>query len=187
MDYTRNIDKVADCGLAGVSYNQVNTENALWGGSELFTVTQFKEQYGKIDTTEEDALISSLIVSARTMCEQYVGMNFIARDVIAVINNLNGGTYLPYGPVGAIASVVDIDDNAIATDGYKIVGTQFKQILWPRSEYLKITYTGGYVTCPTNLINAVKAQALFLFENRGDSAVGMSPLACLILNPLRRL
>lgn len=185
MDFNANVDKLQPK-CQGVSYNQVtDVANTLWAGSELFTVGEFKSDYAKIDTTEENGLISSLIVTARIMCEQYIGVNFIARTVVATINNTNGGTYLPYGPVGTISSVTDIDGNAITTDGYKVLGTEFKKILWPLTELI-VTYTGGYVTCPANLVNAVKAQTLFLFENRGDSTVGISPVAALILNPLRR-
>lgn len=185
MDFNANVDKIQPC-HTGVSYNQIlDVENALWGGAELFTAGEFKTDYAKIDVSTETNLISSLIVTARLMCEQYIGVNFIARTVVATINNNNGGTYLPYGPVGAITSVTDIDGNVITTDGYKLLGSQFKKVLWPLQELI-VTYTGGYTTCPDHLITAVKAQTLFLFENRGDSTVSMSPQACLILNPLCR-
>lgn len=186
MDFNKNADKINNC-YPGVSYNQVDVENTLAVTAELFDVGTFKSEYGKIDTTEENGLISSLITAARQMCEQYTGINFIARTVTAVINNTNGGTYLPYGPVGTITSVTDIDGNIIDATGYKVLGTEFKKILWPLQELI-VVYTGGYTAgnCPANLVNAVKAQTLFLFENRGDSAVGMSPVACQILNPVRR-
>jgi uncharacterized phiE125 gp8 family phage protein len=187
VDFNKNADKINDC-YPGVSYNQViDVENTLAVPAELFTVDQFKNEYGKIDTTVENNLISSLIIVSRQMCEQYTGINFIARTVTATINNNNGGTYLPYGPVGAIASVTDIDGNTIVTDNYKTLGNQFKKVLWPLQELI-ITYTGGYASgqCPEEFVNAVKAQTLFLFENRGDSTVSMSPVATLILNPLRR-
>ncbi len=188
MDYNKNVDKYCYDGLGGVSYNQVldidNTADVL---TELFTVTQFKDEYGKIDIADEDNLLSSLIIAARQMCEQHVGMNFIARQVVATLNNANGGVYLPYGPIGVITSVTDYDGNAIEATGYKIIGTQFKQVVDPTADYLQIIYTGGYAACPANLVNAVKAQTLFLYENRGDSSVGMSPLAQMILNPLKRI
>lgn len=185
MDYNRNVDKLTDW-PAGVSFNQVlDVDNGT--ASALFTVSDFKDQYGKVDNADEDILIALLIPAATKMCENYVGMNFTPRSVVAYINNLNGGTYLPYGPVGAIASVSDIDGNVLETGNYKITGIKFQQVQWPTTEYLVVTYTGGYTTCPQDLVNAVKAQTLFLYENRGDSSVGMSPLAMLILNPLKRI
>lgn len=187
MDLNANADKVREC-TGRLSFNQASDiDNTAAFGADLFTVAEFK-LYAKIDDfTEDDVLIGLMIGAAQKMCENYVGMNFRARTVTAIINNLNGGTYLPYGPIGAIASVEDIDGNTVVSGNYKIVGSQFKQVLWPTVDYLKVTYTGGYVTCPADLINAVKAQTLFLYENRGDSSTGMSPVATLILNPLKRL
>lgn len=186
MDYNRNADKFLE-DVPGISFNQVlDVDNTAAVSAELFSVNQFKAFYGKIDNSDEDSLIESLIIAARRMCEQYVGMNFKARTVVATINNLNGGTYLPYGPVGTVASVTDIDGNAIESGNYKITGSQFKQIQWPTSDYLVVTYTGGYADCPNELLTAVKAQVLFLYENRGDSSVSMSPQAAMILNPLKR-
>jgi hypothetical protein len=185
MDFNKNVDKINDC-YPGVSYNQViDVDNSAVVSSELFDIGTFKSEYGKIDTSEENALIGTLITTARRMCEQYSGINFIARQVTAAINNFNGGAYLPYGPVGTITSVTDIDGNVIDSTRYKILGSEFKKVLWPLQELIFV-YTGGYTTCPAELINAVKAQTLFLFENRGDGTVGMSPIAQMILNPLRR-
>ncbi len=185
MDYNKNADKIAD-ERCSVSYNQVEDVDNSQPIGLLFTVQQWKDEYGKVDTTEENALISSLITSAQRQCEQYIGVNFSARTVIATLNNGNGGAYLPYGPIGAVTSVTDIDGNVIdPTTGYKLLGSQFKKLLWPLGTVV-MTYTGGYVVCPDELINAVKAQVLFLYENRGDSQVGMSPVAAMILNPLRR-
>lgn len=186
MDYNANADKVDQ--LTGIlSYNQcIDIDNTASFGA-LMTLSEFKI-YAKLDDISlDDVLIVQLIAAAQRMCENYVGMNFAARTVIAIINNLNGGTYLPYGPVGTIASIADIEDNAITSGNYKIIGTQFKQVLWPTVDYLKVTYTGGYTTCPEYLVDAVRAQALYLYENRGDASTGMSPVAALILNPLKRL
>lgn len=187
MDFNANADKVDE--LTGkLSFNQrSDVDNTAAFGADLFTVAEFK-LYAKIDDfTEDDGLIGLLIGAAQRMCENYVGMNFRAREVIAIINNLNGGTYLPYGPVGTITSVYDADDNEVVSGNYKIIGSQFKQVLWPTVDYLKVTYTGGYVTCPVDLVNAVKAQTLYLYENRGDSSVGVSPIAAIIMNPLKRI
>ena len=184
MDFTRNIDKV-DFSLVGVSYNQIlDVSNEAAVATEPVTLQDIKD-WGKIDLSTDDTILSALITAARRMCEQYSGMNFTARTVTAIINNLNSGTYLPYGPIGAIASMTDMEGNVIDSGSYKITGNQFKQVQWPTMEYLSITYTGGYTTLPEDLKTAIKAQALYLSENRGD--IGMSPLAMQILNPIRRV
>lgn len=187
MDFNANADKVDE--LTGkLSFNQcLDVDNTAAFGADLFTVAEFK-LYAKIDDfTTDDPLIGLMIGAAQRMCENHVGMNFRAREVTAIINNLNGGTYLPYGPVGAITSVHDIDGNEIASGNYRITGSQFKQVLLPTIDYLKVVYTGGYVTCPVDLVNAVKEQTLYLYENRGDSSTGISPIVAIILNPLKRI
>lgn len=186
MDFFRNEDKLDDS-TGSLSFNQildVSIDEDISASQELFTVGQFKQHYGKIDTSDEDTLITALIPAARQMCERYVGMLFIAREVIATVNNLNGGVYLPYGPIGTITDVNDINGNEI-TD-YKITGTVFKQMQWPTYDLMAITYAGGYTTCPEQLITAVKEQTLWLYDNRGKEGVGMAPNAQMILNPLKR-
>jgi len=186
MDFYRNEDKLTDCNT-GLSFNQVlDVNNTAAVSAELFSVGQFKQHYGKIDTSDEDTLIEALITAARQMCENYVGMNFVPRAVTAIINNLNGGTYLPCGPIGAISSMSDQEGNVIASDSYRITGNQFKQVQWPTYDWLSITYTGGFTLCPEQLVTAVKEQTLWLYDNRGKEGVGLAPNAQMILNPLKR-
>ena len=190
MDYNRNVDQLDRWNTwaseSRLSYNQVIDVEIDESVTELFTVSEFKSDFAKIDTTAEDTLIGLLIMAARQMCEQYTGISFIAREVHAIINNSNGGTYLPYGPIGAIASVSDIEGNALTTDQYKVTGSLFKQLQWPRLEYIDLLYTGGYGVCPEYLVTSVKMQTLYLFEHRGDDNAGMSPDVKKILNPLIR-
>lgn len=186
MDYNRNVDKIGDCAL-GVSYNQVlDVDNTAAVGAELFTVQQLKDEFGKIDTAEEDALIAALITAARRLCEQWVGINFIAREVIATVNNSNGGSYLPYGPVSGTPTATDIDGGVI---DLTLTGSKFKQIRLPVTDFVQVTYVGGYASgqCPEELITAVKMQCLYMYENRGDVNVGLTTQAQQILLPLKRI
>lgn len=186
MDFYRNEDKLEDS-TGSLSFNQileVDIEEAVTAAGELFTVGQFKQHYAKIDTSDEDTLIEALIPAARQMCERYVGMIFIPREVRAIINNSNGGAYLPYGPVNAVDSLADQEGNVI-TD-YRITGSTFKQLQWPTYDWIQLIYTSGYAVCPQHLITAVKEQTLWLYDNRGKEGVGMAPNAQMILNPLKR-
>lgn len=188
MDFFRNEDKLEDSS-GSLSFNQildVEISEGLTAAEELFTVGQFKQHYGKIDTSDEDTLIEALIPAARQMCERYVGILFIAREVTATLNNLNGGVYLPYGPIGQLYTITDINGNTIASGSYQLTNTAFKQLQYPTYDWISITYDGGYTTCPQNLITAVKEQTLWLYDNRGKEGVGMAPNAQMILNPLKR-
>jgi len=179
MDYYKNADKLFE--IEGVSYNQVTDVQRAAAGSEVVTLNELKE-WAKIDGSSDDGILTALIIAAREMCEKYTGTNFVQRTVTAWFNNVNGGTYLPYGPIGLITGVYNEDNEAVE---YTTKGTDFKSVVSPRMA-LKAVYLGGYSTCPEVLKTAVKAQALFLYENRGETESKMSPIAMAILNGYKR-
>lgn len=185
MDYSRNEDKwstTAGC----LSYNPVLDIDNNAAVAEPVTL-QGAKLWAKIDLDTDDDIITALITAARKMCEDYCNINFVARVVTATVDNSNGGVYLPCGPIGTITGVTDIDGNTIDSDAYRITGSQFKQIIYPRYAWLQVVYTGGYSVLPEILKTAIKAQVLYLNENRGEGATGMSPVAIQILNPYRRV
>ena len=181
MDFYRNIDKMSDL-VNGATYSQVLDVQRAAVVSEPVTLSDLKE-WAKVDTSGEDGILTALIGAAREMCEKYTNVNFVQRQVIAVVDNFNGGIYLPYGPIGTITSVLNEDGDSV---DYEISGIEFKAVISPRMR-LKVTYQGGYSTLPESLKTALKAQALFLFENRGDSDFKLSPVAKGILSLYRRI
>lgn len=144
----------------------------------------------KIDTTEDDNLITALIKTARQMCEQYVGQSLITRTVTAVINNTNGGVYLPYGPVTSFTSLTDSEGSVITSDNYQLSGTQFPRLLWPKYNNMTAVYVTGYATLPEEYKTAIKEQVFFLYNNRGEeietAQLSLSPMAKTILKPMKR-
>jgi hypothetical protein len=180
MDFYRNIDKISDL-ITGVSYGQVYDVHRAAVTVEPVTLSQLKD-WAKITLDTDDGILAALIIAAREMCEKYTNVNFVARTVTAYLNNTNS-VYLPYGPVGAITGVYNADDEEVE---YEVRGSDFKSLISPKMD-VKVVYTGGYTSLPENLRTAIKAQALFLYENRGDSDFKLSPVAKGILLPYRRI
>ena len=174
MRYTYNEDKWIDrpTGL----YNSV-LYLTLSDGTEPVTLQQAKD-WGKIENDEDDDIITALITAARRICENFSGIGFISREITAGINNSNGGFFLPYGPVTVAPTAVDDNADAIALD-YNI-----GQIESPFGRMV-VTYTAGYAILPEDLMTALKAQFLFLYENRGEGTEAISPISKMILEPLR--
>lgn len=154
--------------------------------------------YCKLDTgTYEATIIDQLIVTAREQCEDFTGISFITRTVTALINNSNGGMFLPYCPFVSLTSIKDSDDNTIDSDNYKISGTQFPQLIYPAWDRLTLVYTAGYTSLPSRLKTAILQQVFYLNENRGESAersrdggtvvLTLSPQARATLNRVRRV
>jgi hypothetical protein len=181
MDFYRNADKFYDY-LDPVSYNQITDVTLDDVVTEPVTLNELK-LFAKIEYSTDDSILTGLITAARQMCEKYSNISFVKREVTAYFTNYNGGTYLPYGPVDAITGVYTAQGDPIE---YIVQGTSWKQIISPQMP-LKAIYEGGYDMLPENLKTAVMAQALFLYENRGDSIEAFSPIALMLLNPVKRL
>lgn len=180
MDFYRNVDKLSDY-IQGVSYNQILDVQRAAVVTEPVTLNELKD-WAKVDGSAEDAILTALIIAAREMCEKYSNINFVQRQVTAILNNVNGGTYLPYGPVGTITGLYDEDNNSIE---YEVRGVDFKAVTSPKTTF-KAIYLGGHTSLPETLKSAVKAQALFLFENRGESDFKISPVAKALLDLYKR-
>jgi len=168
--------------VAGVNcgpvYNAVLSTPIFSAESTTEPVTlQEVKDWCRIDVTDDDTLITSLITAARIMCENYANLSFIKRTVTAKIKNGLGGFVAPYGPVISITSAKDSDNADIAD-------FDFDNAYDGR---ITVVYEAGYEALPQNLKTAVLNQISFLYENRGDIRLqsGLSEEAKLILNQVR--
>jgi hypothetical protein len=175
MDYNRNVDKYCATGYS--HYNTVIGTVFSDEGSEPVDLDTAKI-WCKIDNDDLDDVITALITAARRMCEQFSNIGFITRTVEAKINNANGGFDLPYGPVTNDPTAVDEYGNSID------LTMSLGQIESPYGRMV-VTYEAGHSTLPEELTTALKAQLLFLEQNRGEGDVSLSPIARMILEPLR--
>jgi len=141
----------------------------------------------KVDLTDDDALITDLINTARTQVEEYTGTAVVACEVVAVIDNSAGDLELPYGPVSEITEV--LNENGDEITDYTTTGSAFLKLKDPKLNYLKLTYKAGFTQIPPAIIIGLKQQLTWVYENRGDDAkMGqLSPMAMQTLKPMRRI
>lgn len=167
---------------AGVRYNAVlDVQFSLENTTEPVTVQEAKD-WLRIDISDDDTLVGSLITAARIICEQYTNISFITRTVTATLHNTLGGISLPYGPVNSITSVTERDT---AITDYTMSGASFQRLVTVFEQEVTVVYTAGYATLPKNLKTAILNQIGFLYENRGDDK--LSDNAKVILNQVRRV
>lgn len=176
--YTYNDDKRCEATGNSSLYNNVLSVT-LGAGTEPVTLDEGK-LWGKIDQSDEDDLITALLKAARMICEKFTGIGFMSRQVVGTIDNANGNFKLPYGPITDDPTGVDVNGNTLT------VVTNSGQVISPCGR-MTVTYTGGWATLPDDLKTALKQQFLFMYENRGESAVVLSPMARMILEPLREV
>lgn len=185
MDYRKNEDML-ECNDTnhGVSFNQILSVTAAEVETEPVTLDEAK-LFCRIDVDDDDDLITELITTARDMCEQYTNISFVQREITATFNNLNGGTFLPYGPIADDVELVDID--AVELTDPTLTGGEWKQVLLPKDKYIQATYTGGYEELPKKFKTAILNAIYYLYDNRAVGADNIGPIAQMILNPLRRV
>lgn len=167
----------------GLSYNQlIDVDRALVLNEPVNLIEVKVFAAINLDYVFEDDLIESLITTAREMCETYVGLNFVKRQVEVVLNNGNGGAFLPYGPVDKLTVAVT-DINEITVTDFELRGKNQVQILEPCYERMTVSYLGGYSTLPGVFKTAILEAVRFIYDNRGTDNIGDN--AKLLLKPYR--
>lgn len=139
---------------------QLNYENltqTVAPASEPVTVSEAKSHL-RVDITDDDTLIGSLITAAREYVELYTGQSFITRTYRADIADFAYAIRLPRGPVLAISSVQYYDTSSPETlttwaasnyylhnDIWRIVDGASVPSVGSRADNVQITYTAGWL------------------------------------------
>jgi uncharacterized phiE125 gp8 family phage protein len=155
---------------------------------EPITVPQAKTHL-RVDTDDENSLISSLIVTARRMAEAYTSRQLITATYTLDMNDFPYGygvIWLPRTPLGAVSGITYVDTagdtQTLATTVYEAISndTTAKIVLkpaqdWPSVQSDKynaatVTFTAGYGSDPADVPETVQSGMLILigelFENR---------------------
>lgn len=139
----------------------------------------------KIDGTDEDTLLTSLIASATAECEAYSGLSFITRNRTVRLTSLSAkDVILPYGPVTALTSITYADDEdapqTIDAADYTLdsaSGLAKVRITesWPTTNLVlnnvTVTYVAGYAdaaSVPEVIKTGIKQRIAVVYEKRGD-------------------
>lgn len=134
--------------------------------------------YLKVEGTDEDTLITSLIKAATRLCESYAGLSFTSQTRTVALDYFpyGKGIPLPYGPVAEVDSFEYVDSNGddetLAVDtGYVIDNTGSVYLLnaydsWPDGSGAIITYEAGFEVTPDEIKVAVLQCVANLYEMR---------------------
>ena len=140
----------------------------------LVTLADAKN-YLKVDYSEDDALIQSLIDSAIKRLEQYAGSAFSPRT-LKVVAYVDFFIEPPYAPINSITKVEYYSDNAwveaVLDSDYYILGDTYKKVYMvtaPQREY-RFTYTCGFTTLPQSIYNAILKLVADLYDYRASES-----------------
>jgi len=169
------------------NYNAILDQKVTQDASAEPVNLNVVKEYMKVDYQEEDLLISSLIKTARKLLESKYDVGIIEKTLRVVLNNSCGGRDLPGSPITEIVSVAT---RAGAITDFEIIGEFHRFVEKPVCDYLVITYKSGYSMdqVPEAFKTAIKAQALWMFERRGDQDISskVCPAAAAIMAPYKR-
>ena len=161
---------------------------------EPLTLSEAKTHL-RIDGTEEDALISGLISTARMMAEAYTSRAMIQSTFEMKLRDFPGGggsIMLPRTPLVSVSSVEYYDaagtQQTLATSNYEALSNDTTAMVsllptktWPETQSdrrlpVTVTFIAGYGTESTSVPQSVRSAMLMaighLFENREAVVTG---------------
>ncbi|MFA6204486.1 MAG: head-tail connector protein [Gallionella sp.] len=140
----------------------------------------------KVDSTDDDTLISALITAVREQAEHRTGRAFITQTLELVLDSFPAAFELPQPPALAITSVKYYDTNGalqtMAASLYSLDSDSAPARLvpaygevWPATygipNAVRVRYTAGYGAAGSDVPGAAKAWILcaltFMYDNRG--------------------
>lgn len=147
-----------------------NVDKVDTGGAEPVSLDDMKA-WLRVDHTEDDDTITSLIPAARAGIESYCNIS-ITEKTVTMIADWSGEWQLPYAPVKSVTSVsarygYGAYESVVLNQGYNVDGPMFRFC----GGRVKVEYITGMVTVPPDLLQDIKRVVAYLYEHRGDEAM----------------
>lgn len=154
------------------------------------------KNYLRVDYSEDDSLITTLINTAQTRLEQYAGVAMTPRT-LKVVAYVDDFIELPYVPTNNITLVEYWDNTAwvsMAAGEYQVLGDTTKKVYMTSiyNNEFRFTYTCGYATTPQTMKTALLKMVSDLYEYRESSVEASKPSANLmtayeLMKPFKRI
>lgn len=163
----------------------------------------------KVTFTDDDNVITDLIKVARRAIEEYCSISIVYKTVRVIVeimppNNRDTMEFeLPYGPInienyneiqiersngdGTYSAMVKDQDYTIYANDEWLNGFIFARVVFNIPGVYRILFTAGYSDRPVELLNAMKTELAYQYENRGDeNKEGISQMAKDKAKPYKR-
>jgi uncharacterized phiE125 gp8 family phage protein len=164
--------------------------------SATIVTLQAAKDYLRVDYSEDDTLIQSLIDTARIRLEQYASVAMTART-LKVVAYVDEFIELPYAPINTISLVEYWDGEdwvAMTVGDYRVLGDTYKKVYFTSTlmSDFRFTYTCGYATTPESMKTALLKMVGDLYEYRESSVESSKPSANLttayeLMKPYKRV
>jgi hypothetical protein len=118
--------------------------------------------YMKVNFTDDDALIESLIKNARIWLENYTGKSYGTRSIKLTIEMTAGEWYDLPGPVQSVDSITSVEYGDCPAN--TLLGSQIR--VYSHGIYA-IFLTYGFTTIPEDAKNDILSITAYTYQNRG--------------------
>lgn len=137
-------------------------------GNEIITLGDVKN-YVRIDSDDDNAIITNMITQARIWCENYISRDIVPKNRTYYMDSTSGLFDLPFAPVATIESVT-VEGEAATYTEYGLDDLSIELDGGP-SNNVKITYTTAGLN--DGLIKQALLQMVSnLYDNRADFVTG---------------
>lgn len=136
-------------------------------GNEIVTLAEAKA-FIRIDTTDDDTIITTIIEQARLVCENYISADIVSKNRTYYLESANDRFEVPFSPITSITTVT-VEGSAASHTSY---GANNEILSLDKLAAKDIIVT--YITSGIN--NALVKQAILqlvstLYDNRSDIIV----------------
>lgn len=136
-------------------------------GNEIVTLAEAKA-FIRIDTTDDDTIITTIIEQARLVCENYISADIVSKSRTYYLESANDRFEVPFSPITSITTVT-VEGSAASHTSY---GANNEILSLDKLAAKDIVVT--YITSGIN--NALVKQAILqlvstLYDNRSDIIV----------------
>lgn len=147
------------------------------------SVEEFKV-HARIDDTEEDTLISSMLSVAEQAAENFTWRKFVTQTWDEFFDGFDDPLYLSFAPVQSVTSVSYVDENGatqtLSSSIYELgseydvplIRRKYNQV-WPTTrtheDVVTVRYVVGYTSVPARIQQAIAIHAAWQYRNREGS------------------
>ncbi len=181
MAFLRSSIRTPDYGLNGV----VTVSSVATGtntSSDVLSTADAKS-WMKIETSDDDSLIASLVAETINTVEQQYSFQLIEKTVTVEYETYSARVDLPLFPVQSVSSVKTINYEGTETiltagDDFYLTGDTlvFNTVHGYDAPYqrlrLKVVYTAGFTSIPSGITVGLKKAVLSGYEDRQDLVEG---------------
>ena len=151
----------------------------------------------KVDGSDSDSELTTMIASARTLVEEYTGTKLVSQTVVLRCSCFDDFADIPMAPLTSISSITYLDSagasQTLSTDVYESVlhGLEPEIRLkvnqsWPDvrdvSDAITVTAASGYSSLPSPVKSAMLLTISNLYDNRSGGTLPQAAMDLLNTN-----